>query len=432
MGRISFFNFRGDMPTGFDTVPTSYKERSVYYYKRGSREYDTAVSPTVLRALIAYAGLDKRTCIAKGTRNDAIYVSRINDLSRELYKRDRQNEICSGVFVDNATGATSPFSVRSKEEEGVSGTAIVCSLLPEWLEDQEAASEYASMQGDLMAGSPADPTAFGRHLAICGDNLYRRCQGVTTYAEAGNATISAGQFPADNADIAFLSDSTVQEEVEVLYGDVELHRGIFLNIKENKPEPAPAPEPKKTRKRASKAAMSAFAYPAGTYSEDDEKLIPHLEGFIKPEWLERVENALVTTRRYKEAMSVFAFLGPAGCGKSTGTSALAEDLGMPEIKLTCHPDMDADDWFGSFNPNPRFVPGGTEPEYIFVEGPLTKALRNGWLIEIQEVGVIRRPGAVAALNAVLEAGPGKYVDLPTGPRVYRDPKTVLVFTSNPG
>ena len=76
--------------------------------------------------------------------------------------------------------------------------------------------------------------------------------------------------------------------------------------------------------------------------------------------------------------------------------------------------------------------GANGVEYEFVEGPLTKALRYGCLLEIQEVGLIRRAGVVAELNDVLEAGIGKSFVLPTGERVPKSSHFVAVFTSNDG
>ena len=420
--KISFFNFNGDFPVNFENLGGPFYVKSMY---ATPSRYHTNLSVGCLSALLVAAGNDSRTCVCRNAAGE-IYVSRKGDKGRQLYKRPE-----GGVLVDE-NGNETPYKVRNAAEDGVNGTAIVCSLLPDWLRDQEAKEAFDKMLPDLQAGKPTDDEAFATRLALIGDNLYRRCDGMTKLADAGAAVIPKSEFPMDNDEIAQIP-SVVTEEVEVLYGDISGHTDVFLNVKQPVPATETAPEAKRRRKARGKAALPVTcAYPAGTYEPDDEKMIPHLEGFVKPVWLERVENAIITTRKYREAMNVFAFLGPAGCGKSTASSALAEDLGMPEIKLTCHPDMGADEWFGSFNPNPAYTEGGTEPEYQFVEGALTKALRKGWLIEIQEVGVIRRPGAVAALNAVLEAGPGKYVDLPTGQRIYRDPKTIIIFTSNPG
>jgi MoxR-like ATPase len=126
-----------------------------------------------------------------------------------------------------------------------------------------------------------------------------------------------------------------------------------------------------------------------------------------------------------------ALFGPAGNGKSTACKGSAAAMGMPFDIYSCDPDTTLESMFGGTRVNIN-KQKADDPDFVFVEGVVAKALRCGHFLEIQEVGLVRRPGVMAALNAIMEAGPGKYLTLETGQRIYRDPKAIVVFTSNDG
>lgn len=66
--------------------------------------------------------------------------------------------------------------------------------------------------------------------------------------------------------------------------------------------------------------------------------------------------------------------------------------------------------------------------YTYVETDFIKALKNGYLLEIQEPTVIMQPGVLVGLNALLEQGGS--ITLPTGEVIQRHPDTVIVVTTN--
>lgn len=66
--------------------------------------------------------------------------------------------------------------------------------------------------------------------------------------------------------------------------------------------------------------------------------------------------------------------------------------------------------------------------FRYVESPLVKAIRNGWLCEIQEPSLIQRPAVMPGLNGLLdETG---CIVLPTGEMLHRHPDCVIVSTLN--
>lgn len=66
--------------------------------------------------------------------------------------------------------------------------------------------------------------------------------------------------------------------------------------------------------------------------------------------------------------------------------------------------------------------------FTYEETDFIKALKNGYLVEIQEPTVIMQPGVLVGLNSLLEQEGS--ITLPTGEVIDRHPDTVIVITTN--
>ncbi len=66
--------------------------------------------------------------------------------------------------------------------------------------------------------------------------------------------------------------------------------------------------------------------------------------------------------------------------------------------------------------------------YTYVETDFVKALKHGYLVEIQEPSTIIQPGVLVGLNSLLEQEGS--ITLPTGEIIRRHPDTVVVVTTN--
>lgn len=66
--------------------------------------------------------------------------------------------------------------------------------------------------------------------------------------------------------------------------------------------------------------------------------------------------------------------------------------------------------------------------YTYIETDFIKALKNGYLIEIQEPSTIVQPGVLVGLNSLLEQTGA--ITLPTGETIHRHPDAVVVVTTN--
>ena len=104
--------------------------------------------------------------------------------------------------------------------------------------------------------------------------------------------------------------------------------------------------------------------------------------------------------------------GPTGCGKTRFVEAMAHDLGRPLITVACHDDLTTADLVG------RFLLRGGETEWV--DGPLTRAVREGAICYLDEVVEARQDTTVVLhpladhrrqlpierLGVTLDAAPG--------------------------
>ena len=78
--------------------------------------------------------------------------------------------------------------------------------------------------------------------------------------------------------------------------------------------------------------------------------------------------------------------GPTGCGKTRFVEAMAHDLGRPLITVSCHDDLTTADLVGRF-----LLEGG---DTRWVDGPLTRAVREGAICYLDEVVEARQDTTV--------------------------------------
>lgn len=67
-------------------------------------------------------------------------------------------------------------------------------------------------------------------------------------------------------------------------------------------------------------------------------------------------------------------------------------------------------------------------QFRYVDTPLVEAIRNGYLVEIQEPTGIANPGVLVGLNSLLDRC--NSVFLPNGEVIHRHPDTTIVVTTN--
>jgi nitric oxide reductase NorQ protein len=88
---------------------------------------------------------------------------------------------------------------------------------------------------------------------------------------------------------------------------------------------------------------------------------------------------------FRQGMAV-VLKGPTGCGKTRFVEAMAHDLDRPLVTVSCHDDLTTADLVG------RFLLHGGETQWV--DGPLTRAVREGAICYLDEVVEARQDTTV--------------------------------------
>ena len=244
------------------------------------------------------------------------------------------------------------------------------------------------------------------------------------------------------------------------------------------------PETIKTAARIDPMDSANITELAGKYPLDPERVLTAEEKLLVPainpnyavpdklEYAARITTARTTT------VMLQSFIMPCGTGKTEWSKIFAATLNLPYVCMTCGKSMTADDllttiipagegkkafdftglpsageWF--MNPvesylritgrqNADATPDDCQAAYTeavlkesgisskgfrYVDSPLVAALRNGWLVEVQEPTVLHSD-VLVQLNSLFDNC--RTVQLQTGEMLMRHPDAVVVFTSNTG
>ncbi len=114
--------------------------------------------------------------------------------------------------------------------------------------------------------------------------------------------------------------------------------------------------------------------------------------------------------------------GPTGCGKTRFVAHMAAELGRPLYTVACHDDLSAADLIGRY-----LLKGG---ETVWVDGPLTRAVREGAICYLDEV-VEARKDVTVVLHPLTDDRRILPIDR-TGEELEAAPGFMLVASYNPG
>lgn len=398
----------------------------------------------------------------------------------ELQKEGSQIEAIvyqkvNGTFqsVDNNldTGAMNTYILGTKSGQH-RGVAILLALIPTILTDNEALSDFSTLENELLDPGNMTSVHFNA-LARLTASTIGRLKSTTTASIKFADSMKNGTMPT----LTELNIPTYAPDTsEVLIG-----RFILFNKSG-------------AGNLAANISLSNFvgAFPLNpnrVYSEEEEILIPTLPSYyVVPEEIVEICECAVESTSYNESMRNFMLEGPAGTGKTKGAQAIASALTLPYTHVTCHAGSEIFDFIGTIFPAtedskelnyddllaqhdfPTFeevefdledsykrltgettLPVGFDKiecytlltmkllevvrqsylegkDYVYTETNLIKAIKNGWVCEIQEPTVIVQPGVLVGLNSLLEQNGS--ITLPTGEVIQRHPDTVIVITTN--
>jgi len=138
--------------------------------------------------------------------------------------------------------------------------------------------------------------------------------------------------------------------------------------------------------------------------------LPRIEA-ARPYYAPVGNEEAVFKAAYRQGLSIL-LKGPTGCGKTRFVESMAYELGRPLITVACHDDLTTADLVG------RYLLRGDET--VWVDGPLTRAVRDGAICYLDEVVEARQDTTVVLhpladhrrqlpierLGVTLDAAPG--------------------------
>jgi nitric oxide reductase NorQ protein len=105
----------------------------------------------------------------------------------------------------------------------------------------------------------------------------------------------------------------------------------------------------------------------------------------RPYYVAIADEERVFKAAFRQGLSIL-LKGPTGCGKTRFVEAMAHDLGRPLITVSCHDDLTTADLVG------RYLLNGGRTEWV--DGPLTRAVREGAICYLDEVVEARQDTTV--------------------------------------
>ncbi|MGD9973131.1 MAG: CbbQ/NirQ/NorQ/GpvN family protein [Desulfatirhabdiaceae bacterium] len=114
--------------------------------------------------------------------------------------------------------------------------------------------------------------------------------------------------------------------------------------------------------------------------------------------------------------------GPTGCGKTRFVEFMAHRLGLPLITVSCHEDLFASDLLG------RYLL--LNDQTIWVDGPLTRAVRMGAVCYLDEI-VEARKDTTVVIHPLTDSRRTLFIDK-IGESIEAHPNFIMVISYNPG
>lgn len=145
------------------------------------------------------------------------------------------------------------------------------------------------------------------------------------------------------------------------------------------------------------------------------------EGAAAPFYLPQGDECEIFNTAFRNQMPLL-LKGPTGCGKTRFVAHMAAKLGRPLYTVSCHDDLSASDLIG------RYLLKGGETEWV--DGPLTRAVREGAICYLDEV-VEARKDVTVVLHPLTDDRRILPIER-TGETITAGPNFMLVASYNPG
>ena len=149
--------------------------------------------------------------------------------------------------------------------------------------------------------------------------------------------------------------------------------------------------------------------------------ITEMDGASAPFYLPQKRECDIFEAAFKQQLPLL-IKGPTGCGKTRFVAHMAAQLGKKLYTVACHDDLSAADLIGRY-----LLKGG---ETVWVDGPLTRAVREGAICYLDEV-VEARKDVTVVLHPLTDDRRILPIDR-TGEELQAGQGFMLVASYNPG
>lgn len=473
---VDNWTFNRKLPKPFDdyTDDPSFKEVYSKYCTQPRKK--STLHAASLQAILSYMELETPSgsktpeelgAIGSQSNNLTIaeYPSRTGELHVVVFNRNN-GKFNAGCYSVPADPESTPEKYIMKEDKN-SGAALLFALMPTALGDDEFNEYYQQLKEHRNLGY-SDLEEAAKTAAVLCDNLYRRVR----YGD----TLPSGGIKTEIGTSGVIADIKPYSVEQGIYAPSNVIEGTFQVLK---PERA-------RKKQLLSVAVEDFVdkyilSESRTLTPLEEQTVPQIPNwYIIPGEVKRIcEHAKYTTNT-TQPMRNFLLRGPSGTGKTEGAKAIAAGLHLPYRCITCSSNTEAFDLLGQILPDveekkiaasayPSFQDITLDPStayqrltgvydetvtedivyqelmhsitrdaatqnsdasqhFKYVDTPLVEAIRNGYLVEIQEPTVIANPGVLVGLNSLLDRC--NSVFLPNGEVITRHPDTTIVITTN--
>lgn len=452
------------------------------------------VSYSLYKALRVYAGVDEGFCgeVPNGYVAELPCYDKAGNPTdeRQVCYINKRLDVYAG-YVNTKTGALrGGYRLYENGVGGHNGTLLQLALMPVILRDPEAEKAFGELK-QFFHFDPEDSfwddiwvrgksgkdyrnkDYFSWQLAIITDSAYRRT--IPKNQSIVEAPLSLCIKVSTNADIKTFASGMLKNRITNMHG-----------------RPVAFETAAEEKKYEDLALTRKEAYT----EEEKQLIPDLPDWYVPFDALIDMCQMFVDTSDMPSPIRTAYLIGPAGTGKTEAVRAACHFLNIPIDHITCDEGTDMFRFMGEIIPNvsgsktskadalemfeserakmklPSVEDIMADPEtayvkifkkkpdsalleedlinevikkvnfkiqslmksmdFTFVESGLVKAIKHGYGFEIQEAGVIRKPGVLVGLNSWLESGHNNYMTLATGEIVKKHENCCIFFTSNDG
>ena len=125
-----------------------------------------------------------------------------------------------------------------------------------------------------------------------------------------------------------------------------------------------------------------------------------IEAVKKPYYKATAKEIIVFEHAFKNRLPVL-LKGPTGTGKTRFIEFMSHELDKPLITISCHEETSSTDLIG------RYIIKGAET--IWIDGPLTRAAKEGAIIYLDEIAEAR-PDVIVAVHSLTDHRRELFID----------------------